>query len=78
MAFGVVSSGEVNAYADTYVEILQTIAVKPRWIDSAAYGGRPYVFQQDSALSHEALKTQGWMDSREFLSSSHTKIMPAS
>ncbi|KAM3186664.1 hypothetical protein ACTXT7_003870 [Hymenolepis weldensis] len=37
-----------NAGADAYVETLQTI-VKPPWIDRVANGGRPYVFQQDSA-----------------------------
>jgi inhibitor of nuclear factor kappa-B kinase subunit alpha len=44
--------------ADAYVETLQTI-VKP-WIDSVA-NGRAYVFQQDSASAHKALKTQDWM-----------------
>ncbi|KAM3180635.1 hypothetical protein ACTXT7_015907 [Hymenolepis weldensis] len=53
----------VNGDVDTYVETLQTIVVKPPWIESAANGGRPpYVFQQDSAQFHEALKTQDWMD----------------
>ncbi|KAM3182791.1 hypothetical protein ACTXT7_011608 [Hymenolepis weldensis] len=45
----------VNADADAYVETLQTIVVKPPWIDSVANRGRPYVFQQNSAPSHEAL-----------------------
>ncbi|KAM3178162.1 hypothetical protein ACTXT7_003142 [Hymenolepis weldensis] len=31
-------------------------------LDSAANGGRPYVFQQDSVLFHNAHKTQDWMD----------------
>ncbi|KAM3171270.1 hypothetical protein ACTXT7_016956 [Hymenolepis weldensis] len=30
-----------NADADAYVETLQTIVVKPPWIDSVANGGRP-------------------------------------
>ncbi|KAM3179779.1 hypothetical protein ACTXT7_017620, partial [Hymenolepis weldensis] len=41
-----------HADADAYVETLQSIVVKPPWIDSAVNGGRPsYVFQQDSAPS---------------------------
>ncbi|KAM3178891.1 hypothetical protein ACTXT7_001638 [Hymenolepis weldensis] len=32
------------------------------------------IFQQDSAPSHKALKTQDWMDSQEFSSSCHTKL----
>ncbi|KAM3177930.1 hypothetical protein ACTXT7_003572 [Hymenolepis weldensis] len=36
--------------ADAYAKILQTIVVKPLWIDNVANGGRPFVFQQDSAL----------------------------
>ncbi|KAM3171500.1 hypothetical protein ACTXT7_016503 [Hymenolepis weldensis] len=73
----------VNADADAYVETLQTIVVKSSWIDSAANGGRPHpppppphIFQQDSAPSHKALKTQDWMDDEELLSSCHTKLMP--
>ncbi|KAM3177970.1 hypothetical protein ACTXT7_003508 [Hymenolepis weldensis] len=55
----------VNTDADAYVEILQTIIVK-LWIDSVANGVRPpYVFQQDSAPSHKAVKTQDWMGGRE-------------
>ncbi|KAM3185356.1 hypothetical protein ACTXT7_006534 [Hymenolepis weldensis] len=50
-----------NADADAYVETLQTIVVKPPWIDGVA-NERPYVFQRDSAPSHKALKTHDWMD----------------
>ncbi|KAM3179800.1 hypothetical protein ACTXT7_017572 [Hymenolepis weldensis] len=52
-----------NADADVCVETLQTIVVKSPWIDySVANEGRPsYVFQQDTVLSHKALKTQDWM-----------------
>ncbi|KAM3179540.1 hypothetical protein ACTXT7_000429 [Hymenolepis weldensis] len=46
----------VNADADACEETLQTIVVKPPWIDSVANGGGPYIFQQDSAPSHKALK----------------------
>ncbi|KAM3181725.1 hypothetical protein ACTXT7_013805 [Hymenolepis weldensis] len=70
----------VNAYADAdaHVGTFQTIVVKPSWVESIANGGRPYVFQQDSAPSHRALKTRDWMDGREFSSSCHTKLMTAS
>ncbi|KAM3170956.1 hypothetical protein ACTXT7_017575 [Hymenolepis weldensis] len=78
MVFGV--DLRVNADADTYVETLQTIIVKPPWMDSVVNnGGRPpYVFQQDSPPSHKALETQDWMDGREFSSSCHTKLLMAS
>ncbi|KAM3170938.1 hypothetical protein ACTXT7_017609 [Hymenolepis weldensis] len=68
------TSLRVNADAEVYVETLQTIVVKPPWIDSVANGGRPYIFQHASALSHKALNTQDWMDGREFSSSCHTKL----
>ncbi|KAM3184935.1 hypothetical protein ACTXT7_007407 [Hymenolepis weldensis] len=45
-------SNSVNADADAYAETLQTIVVKPPWIDSLANGERPYAFQIDSAPSH--------------------------
>ncbi|KAM3180955.1 hypothetical protein ACTXT7_015296 [Hymenolepis weldensis] len=68
----------VNADEDAYVATLQTIIVKPPWIDSVANGGRPpYVLQQDSPPFHKALKSQDWTDGREF-SSCYTKLMPAS
>ncbi|KAM3177740.1 hypothetical protein ACTXT7_003953 [Hymenolepis weldensis] len=75
MIFGVVKGGEgwslrVNADADAYVEILQTIVVKPPWIESVANGGRP--------PPHKAFKTHDWMDGREFSSSCHTKLLIAS
>ncbi|KAM3184515.1 hypothetical protein ACTXT7_008217 [Hymenolepis weldensis] len=65
----------VNADADAYVETLQTVAVKSPRIDSAANRGRPYVFQQDSASSHKALKIQANMNGREFSLSCHIKLM---
>ncbi|KAM3177455.1 hypothetical protein ACTXT7_004484 [Hymenolepis weldensis] len=67
----------VSAVADAHVETLQTIAVKPSWIDSVA-NGRAYVFQLDSAPSHKALKIQDYMNGREFPLSCHIKLMPAS
>ncbi|VUZ43504.1 unnamed protein product [Hymenolepis diminuta] len=51
---------DADADAGAYVETLQIIVDKPSWIDSIANGGRAYVFQQDSALSHEVLKSQDW------------------
>ncbi|KAM3182025.1 hypothetical protein ACTXT7_013221 [Hymenolepis weldensis] len=71
-------NANADADADAYVEILQTTVVKPPYIDSIASGGRPYVFQQDSAPSHKALKFQDWMDGRDFLSSYHTKLTASS
>ncbi|VDL57218.1 unnamed protein product [Hymenolepis diminuta] len=51
----------VNADADTYVETLQTMVVKPPWIDGVANGGRPCILQQDFALFHIALTIHDWM-----------------
>ncbi|KAM3188208.1 hypothetical protein ACTXT7_000706 [Hymenolepis weldensis] len=64
--------------ADAHVETLQIIVVKPPWIDSVANRGRPYVFHQDSAPSHKALKTRDWLDDREFSLSCHAKFLMAS
>ncbi|KAM3185299.1 hypothetical protein ACTXT7_006654 [Hymenolepis weldensis] len=50
------NDGLVNA--DAYVETLQTIVIRPPWVDNVANGGRHYVFQQESVPSHKALKTQ--------------------
>ncbi|VUZ43033.1 unnamed protein product [Hymenolepis diminuta] len=66
----------VSGDVDVYLEILQTVVIRPPWIDKVANGGRPpYAFQQDSAPFHKALKTQDWMDGRKFSSSYHTKLM---
>ncbi|KAM3170946.1 hypothetical protein ACTXT7_017594 [Hymenolepis weldensis] len=51
------NSDGLRVNAGAYVETLQTIA-KPPWIDSVANGRRPHDFQQDSAPSHKALRTQ--------------------
>ncbi|VUZ42004.1 unnamed protein product, partial [Hymenolepis diminuta] len=50
------------------------VVVKPPWIDIVANGGkrRSYVFQQDSAPLHKALKARVWMDRQEFSSTCHT------
>ncbi|KAM3186945.1 hypothetical protein ACTXT7_003286 [Hymenolepis weldensis] len=50
----------VNADADVHVETLQTIVVKPLWIDSIVSEWF-FVFQGDLTSSHKALKTQDWM-----------------
>ncbi|KAM3182946.1 hypothetical protein ACTXT7_011316 [Hymenolepis weldensis] len=90
MVFGVVKSSEghvmtpqsfplglrVNADADAYVKTLQII-IKLPWILSAANGGRPYVFQLDSPQSYGVLKTQDYLDCREF-SFCQSKLMAAS
>ncbi|KAM3187827.1 hypothetical protein ACTXT7_001524 [Hymenolepis weldensis] len=48
------------------------------WIDSVTNEGRLYVFQEDSAPSHKALKTQDWMESLKFSSSCPTKPVAVS
>lgn len=69
MVLGVVSSlGHVipphffvkgeTVNAKTYLKVLQEV-VKP-WIEEVA-GGRPYVFQQDSAPAHTAHVVVNWM-----------------
>ncbi|KAM3171983.1 hypothetical protein ACTXT7_015482 [Hymenolepis weldensis] len=65
-----------NVETDAYVEALRTI-FKPSWTDGVDRAGRLCVFQQDSAPSYKALKTQDWMDSKEFSSSCHTKLLMA-
>ncbi|KAM3186983.1 hypothetical protein ACTXT7_003218 [Hymenolepis weldensis] len=64
----------VNADVDAYVETLQTVVVRPPWIDSMPNRGRLDVFQQDSVPSHEVLKIQDSMDGGEFSSSCHAKL----
>ena len=69
MVLGVVSSlGHVmpphffekgkSVNKDTYLKVLQEV-VKP-WIEEVA-SGRPYVFQQDSALAHTAHVVMNWL-----------------
>lgn len=69
MVLGVVSSeGDVmlphifdkgsKLNSEAYIEVLKNV-VKP-WMDEVA-GGRPYVFQQDSAPCHASKKTQAWL-----------------
>ncbi|KAM3187133.1 hypothetical protein ACTXT7_002939 [Hymenolepis weldensis] len=57
MTFSVISSG-LRVNADAYVVTLQAIVIKPPWIDCIVNGGRPHVFEHDSAPSYKALKTQ--------------------
>ncbi|KAM3175869.1 hypothetical protein ACTXT7_007657 [Hymenolepis weldensis] len=77
-ALGLRVNADADTDADAYVETLQTIVVKLPWIDSVTNGGRPYVFQQESAASHKAPKTLEYMDGQEFSSSCHAKLMAAS
>ena len=69
MVLGVVSSeGDVmpphifekgiRVNSEVYIDVLKKV-VKP-WMDRVA-GGRPYVFQQDSAPSHASKMTQAWL-----------------
>ncbi|KAM3184165.1 hypothetical protein ACTXT7_008917 [Hymenolepis weldensis] len=56
---------------DGHVETLQTIVVKPLWIDNVANGGRPpNVFQQEWAPSHKAVKRWG-VDGKEVEKHAH-------
>ncbi|QQP55247.1 Transposable element tcb1 transposase [Caligus rogercresseyi] len=41
-----------------YIDVMKNV-VKP-WMDLVA-NGRPYVFQQDSALAHKSRETQAWL-----------------
>ena len=50
-------TSRVNSAA--YIEILGTV-FKP-WINRVR-NGRPYIFQQDSALSHKYQNTQEWLE----------------
>ncbi|KAM3185089.1 hypothetical protein ACTXT7_007091 [Hymenolepis weldensis] len=54
---------KVSADADAYLETLQTIVVKPPWIDSVANGGRPPMSSSKICL-HPIKLTKpriGWM-----------------
>ncbi|KAM3179062.1 hypothetical protein ACTXT7_001368 [Hymenolepis weldensis] len=68
-AHEVATNSDINADADANVETHQAV-VKPHWIDSVAHGRPLYVFQQDSAPSHEALNGQDWM-AENFIIISH-------
>ena len=54
--------------ATTYIEVLEAV-VKP-WIDSVR-DEKPYIFQQNSSLSHKAMTTQDWMSENR-----HNHITP--
>ncbi|KAM3176745.1 hypothetical protein ACTXT7_005906 [Hymenolepis weldensis] len=58
MAFGVVNNEGHIMTSPFFPQDLRVDAdASPPWIDSVA-NGKPYVFQQDSAPSHKALRTQ--------------------
>ncbi|KAM3183934.1 hypothetical protein ACTXT7_009364 [Hymenolepis weldensis] len=61
---------EEQINVDAYVKTLQATVVKQPWMDSVANGARSYVFQQESAVSHKALKIRDWM-AENFIIMSH-------
>ena len=69
MVFGVVSSEghimpphifEVGLEVNTnvYLGVLKSVVIP--WCNQVA-GGRPWVWQQDSALAHKSKETQAWL-----------------
>ena len=69
MVFGVVSSEghimppyifEVSLYVNTkvYLDMMKSVVIP--WCNQVA-GGRPWVWQQDSAPAHKSKETQAWL-----------------
>ncbi len=69
MVFGVVSSEvhimpphvfEVGLKVNTkvYLDVLESVVIP--WCNQVA-GGRPWVWQQDSASTHKSKETQAWL-----------------
>ena len=86
MVFGVIScegdvmpphffSENVKLNTDGYIHVLSEV-VKP-WINHVVAAGRPYVWQQDSALCHTSWKTQAWL-SQNFVNHTSPDIWPPS
>ena len=81
MVFGVVSSEghimpphifEVGLKVNTkvYLDVLKSVVIP--WCNQVA-SGRPWVWQQDSALAHKSKETQGWLQKKcyDFIPFSH-------
>ena len=81
MVFGVVSSEghimpphifEVGLEVNTkvYVDVLKSVVIP--WGNQVA-GGRPWVWQQDSAPAHKSIETQAWLQKKyyDFVPFSH-------
>ena len=69
MVFGVVSSEShimpphifkvgLKVNTQVYLDVLKSVVLP--WCNQVA-GGRPWVWQQDSALAHKSKKTQAWL-----------------
>ena len=86
MVFGVVSSEghimaphifEVGLKVNTkvYLDVLKSVMIP--WCNQVA-GGRPWVWQQDSAPAHKSKETQAWLQNEcyDFVPFSHTPLLP--
>ena len=86
MVFGVVSSEghimpphifEVGLKVNTkvYLDVLKSVVIT--WCNQVA-GGRPWVWQQDSAPVHKSKETQAWLqkESYDFVPFSHCPLLP--
>ena len=86
MVFGVVSSEghimpphifEVGLKVNTkvYLDVLKNVVIP--WCNQVV-GGRPWVWQQDSALAHKSKETQGWLQKEcyDIVSFSHRTPPP--
>ena len=86
MVFGVVSSEdhimpphifEVSLKVNTkvYLDVLKSVVIP--WRNQVA-GGRPWVWQQDSAPAHKSKETQAWLQKEcyDFVPFSHWPLLP--
>ena len=86
MVFGVVSSeGHImpphifevglKVNAKVYLDVLKSVVIP--WCKQVA-GGRPWVWQQDSASAHKSKETQAWLQKEcyDFVTFSHCPLLP--
>ena len=86
IVFGVVSSEghikpphlfEVGLKVNTkvYLDVLKSVVIP--WCNQVA-GGRPWVWQQDSAPAHKSKETQAWLQKEcyDFVPFSHCPLLP--
>ena len=86
MVFGVVSSEShimlphifelgVKVNTKVYLDVLKSVVIP--WCNQVA-GGRPWVWQQDSAPAHKSKETQAWLQKEcyDFVSFSHCHLLP--
>ena len=86
MVFGVVSSeGHImpphifevglKVNSKVYLDVLKSVVIP--WCNQVA-GGRPWVWQQDSAPAHKSKETQAWLqkESYDFVPFSHCPLLP--